>query len=67
MTFTPRGWTPGLIEHRYLDAAARGPLSYSADTRTVDAVISMGSPVQRFYGTEVLRIDPKCIVWITAV
>jgi hypothetical protein len=58
----PRGWTPGLIEHRYLDAAARGPLSYSAETRTVDAVISMGSPVRRFYGTEVLRIAPDAVM-----
>jgi hypothetical protein len=62
MTFTPRGWTPGLIEHRYLDAAATQPLSYSAETRTVDAVISMGSPVRRFYGTEVLRIDPNAVI-----
>jgi hypothetical protein len=62
MTFTPRGWTPGLIEHRYLDAAAKGPLSYNAEFRTVDAVISMGSPVRRFYGTEVLRIAPDAVI-----
>lgn len=29
MTFTPRGWTPGLIETRYVDSAATSPLSYS--------------------------------------
>jgi hypothetical protein len=30
-------------------------------TRTVDCCISMGSPVVRFYGTEVLRISPDAV------
>jgi hypothetical protein len=57
----PRGWTPGLIEHRFLDATAT-PLTYDAKSRTVDAVISKGSPVSRFYGTEVLRIAPDAVI-----
>jgi hypothetical protein len=58
----PRGWHAGLIEHRYLDAASAGPLSYDAENRTVDAIISKGSPVPRFYGTEVLRISPDAVI-----
>jgi hypothetical protein len=42
------------IETRLLDLT---PSSYDADARTVDAVISVGSPVRRPYGIEVLRID----------
>jgi len=58
-TFTPRGWSPGLIEKRYADIT---PSTYDADARTVECVISRGSPVQRFYGTEVLRIDPTAVI-----
>jgi hypothetical protein len=54
----PRGWHAGLVEHRFLDTK---PTSFDASTRTVDAVISMGSPVVRFYGTEVLRISPEAV------
>jgi phage head maturation protease len=42
--------------------ASTAPTSYDPDTRSVDAVISMGSPVQRFYGTEVLRIVPDAVI-----
>lgn len=56
---TPQGWHEGLIEHRYLDTK---PRSYDATARSVDAVISTGSPVKRFYGTEVLRIAPEAVV-----
>jgi len=52
--FGPRGWVPGQVINRFTDVA---PSSYSRSTHTVDCVISRGSPVQRFYGTEVLRID----------
>jgi HK97 family phage prohead protease len=38
------------------------PQSYDADSRTVEVVISRGSPVRRFYGTEVLRIDSKSVI-----
>jgi phage head maturation protease len=37
------------------------PSSYDKKARTVDAVLSMGSPVKRFYGVEVLRIDPDSV------
>jgi hypothetical protein len=59
MTFVPRGWSPGLIEKRYADIT---PITFDADARTVECVISRGSPVQRFYGTEVLRIDPSAVI-----
>ena len=51
-------WSPGQIERRY---ASTAPTSLNKDARTVDAVLSMGSPVQRFCGTEVLRIDPDAV------
>jgi phage head maturation protease len=37
------------------------PSSYDETARTATAVISMGSPVSRFYGTEVLRIHPDAV------
>jgi Caudovirus prohead serine protease len=52
-------WKVPTQDCRFADVA---PQSYSKKDRTVDAVISMGSPVQRFYGTEVLRIDEKSVV-----
>jgi phage head maturation protease len=55
----PRGWSPSTIEKRFVSSR---PSSYDADQRTVDAVISMGSPVKRFYGTEILRISPEAVV-----
>ncbi len=51
-------WRPWLIETRL---ASLGPGSYDKKARTVDAVLSVGSPVKRFYGTEVLRIDQESI------
>jgi hypothetical protein len=54
----PRGWSPGKTETRFAD---RKPTSFDRKARTVDCVISMGSPVQRFYGTEVLRISPAAV------
>lgn len=53
-----RRWRPALIETRL---AALGPGTYDKKARTVDAVLSLGSPVKRFYGTEVLRIDQEAI------
>jgi phage head maturation protease len=64
MTFAPRGWTPGLIEHRehrFVDTVA-APLTYDEISRSVDATLSMGNPVRRFYGREVLRIDPQSVI-----
>jgi hypothetical protein len=54
----PKGWHAGLVEKRFADTK---PSSYDKTSRTVDAVISMGSPVVRFYGTEVLRITPEAV------
>jgi hypothetical protein len=54
----PRGWSPGKTETRFADAK---PSSYDAINHTVDCVISMGSPVKRFYGTEVLRVTPAAV------
>lgn len=54
-----RGPQCGLIEHRYINTK---PTSFEAATRSVEAVISTGSPVKRFYGTEVLRIAPDAVV-----
>jgi hypothetical protein len=54
----PRGWNPASIEHRFADTK---PSSFDAASRTVDCCISMGSPVTRFYGVEVLRIMPEAV------
>jgi hypothetical protein len=54
----PRGWTPGKTDTRFADTK---PTSFDAKARTVDCIISMGSPVQRFYGIEVLRISPEAV------
>jgi hypothetical protein len=57
-TSGPRGWSPASVSHRFADSL---PTSFDRKTRTVDCVISMGSPVQRFYGTECLRISPEAV------
>jgi hypothetical protein len=41
--------------------SAGGPISYDKHAGTVEATISMGSPVKRNYGTEVLRISPDAV------
>lgn len=48
----------GVIDTRFADVA---PASYDKKAHTVDAVLSMGSAVKRFYGTEVLRIHEKAV------
>lgn len=61
MTYTsagPPGWSVGKTETRFADSK---PTSFDKASRTVDCVISMGSPVQRFYGTECLRITPEAV------
>lgn len=54
-----KGWHPGMIETRL---ASVEPSTYDRKGRTVDAVLSRGSPVKRFYGTETLRIHPDSVV-----
>jgi hypothetical protein len=46
------------VTHRFSDST---PTSFDAKSRTAECVISMGSPVLRFYGTEVLRISPEAV------
>ena len=48
----------GNTSTRVVDLA---PSSYDATSHTVEAVISMGSPVKRFYGIEVLRIHESAV------
>jgi phage head maturation protease len=53
---------PDQILHRLADTEmSGGPISYDRDAGTVEAIISMGSPVNRPYGTEVLRIAPDAV------
>jgi hypothetical protein len=52
------GLPPTGVAHRFADTK---PTSFDAASRTVDCCISMGSPVQRFYGTEVLKISPAAV------
>ena len=37
------------------------PTSYDAASRTVNAILSVGSPVERPYGVEILKISPSAI------
>ena len=60
MKILPRGLTADTIQNRF-DGVAPQPRSYDAQSRSVDAVLSMGSPVKRFYGTEKLRISPDAV------
>jgi phage head maturation protease len=60
-TAGPRGWHRGMIERRFVDDGDAGPISFDRKSRTVDAVLSKGSPVQRFYGTETLRISRSAV------
>jgi hypothetical protein len=48
----------GRAETRFADTA---PKSFDKASRTVDAVISTGSAVQRIYGVEKLRISPDAV------
>jgi phage head maturation protease len=53
---------PGRMEFReqcFADSAL--PLTYDSHMRTVEAVISIGSPVRRSYGIEVLKISPDAV------
>lgn len=39
-----------------------GPGTYDGAAHTVDCVLSVGSPVKLFYGTEVLKISPEAVI-----
>jgi prohead serine protease len=60
MNIHPRGLAADTIQNRF-DGVAPRPKSYDAQTRSVDAVISMGTAVKRFYGTEKLRVAPDAV------
>jgi hypothetical protein len=57
----PKGWKRDQIIHRLDAGNALAPRSYNAKTRSVDAILSVGSPVKRVYGNEVLRIDAAIV------
>jgi phage head maturation protease len=57
-TSGPRGWSPGQTSTRFADTK---PSSFNAKTRSVDAVLSMGSPVKRIFGIEKLLISPDAV------
>jgi phage head maturation protease len=62
MSFTgPKGWHPGLVERRYDASSSSAPASFDKATGSVECVISKGAPVQRFYGTETLRISKDAV------
>jgi phage head maturation protease len=54
----PSGWHDRMIETRLVTTA---PSSIDESTRSVSAIISKGTPVQRFYGTEILTISGDAI------
>jgi hypothetical protein len=60
----PKGWHAGLVEHRkqrFVVDSTAPPSSYDETARTVDAILSAGSPVTRFYGREVLEISEAAV------
>jgi phage head maturation protease len=59
MSGQPKRWGAGSTDTRFADVA---PSSYDAMARTVECVISKGTAVQRFYGTECLRISPQAVI-----
>ena len=46
------------VETRLFDLT---PSTYDSKTRTVQAILSKGTPVQRFYGTEKLQISSAAV------
>jgi phage head maturation protease len=53
----PRSWAPvDNTQRRFADVG-----SYDAEARTVKATLSVGAPVSRMYGTEILSIRPGAI------
>ncbi|MDA9463231.1 phage major capsid protein [Bradyrhizobium sp. CCBAU 53415] len=49
------------LEGRRFAQSGAAPRTFNAEQRTVDVVLSKGSPVQRSYGTERLRIAPDAV------
>jgi phage head maturation protease len=60
--FAPPGFAPGQVQRRFVEEfGSSGPISFDRESRSVEAVLSRGSPVQRVYGTEILRISPSAV------
>jgi HK97 family phage prohead protease len=55
-----RSWTRLAAEKRYASTAG-APRTFNADQRSVEVIMSKGSPVQRYYGTEKLRISRAAV------
>jgi hypothetical protein len=55
-----RDWSGALKLATRFDSTTT-PTTYDAASHSVDAVISSGAPVRRFYGTEVLRISKSAV------
>lgn len=51
-----------ISQEKRLASVTTSPSSYDADARTVECIISMGSPVSRYYGTETLRISQDAVI-----
>jgi hypothetical protein len=58
-SYFPPGLARGSTAKRFADVA---PSSYDKKKRTVQAVISKGSAVQRWYGTEKLKISSDAVI-----
>jgi hypothetical protein len=54
--YLPHSWAPPEIERRFADVG-----SYDAAARTVKATLSVGAPVKRLYGTEILAITQSAV------
>jgi Caudovirus prohead serine protease len=52
---------PPATQTRFAAADDLTPSSYDKASRTVECVISLGSPVKRYFGTETLRIHPDAV------
>jgi hypothetical protein len=57
----PKGWRQEQVLHRLDAGSTLTPVSYDKKQRSVDAILSVGSPVKRIFGTEKLRISPECV------
>ncbi|QOG17532.1 HK97 family phage prohead protease [Bradyrhizobium sp. SEMIA] len=61
MTFSRRNELRRLVTTKRFAAVAGAPRTFDPDARTVDAVLSKGSAVQRSFGKELLRIDKNAV------
>jgi Caudovirus prohead serine protease len=50
----------GVITHRFASSAS-APTTYEKSAHSCDCIIATNTPITRFYGTEILRIDSKSV------